>query len=254
MAEVHCNFTALNVFLLMSKESEFSKQIQSMFNAIAPKYDFLNHFLSLNQDRYWRKKAVRFLDPVSGKRVLDIATGTGDVALEIVEQNPNQVKVFGIDFCHNMLKIGKNKIDKKNLNQSVSFQFGAAEALPFLDKSFYGVITAFGVRNFSNREKGLAEMWRVLAEKGRVVILEFSFPEFPVLSWVYRNYFDTILPRIGRFFSGHTSAYSYLPSSVSDFPSPGDFVRSMNLVGFSNIRIKPLTFGIATIYYGEKNV
>lgn len=230
----------------------FSRQIQNMFGSIAPKYDFLNRLLSCGRDRYWRKEAVDSLAPKAGDRCLDVATGTADVALEIASRDPMNIKVVGVDFSYKMLELGRRKIRARNLERAIDLQTGIAERLAFANGSFNGVITAFGIRNFSDMEKGLAEMRRALKPKGKVVILEFSFPSNPFLGLIYRLYFDFLLPLVGRKLSGHRSAYSYLPRSVGEFPSPPAFVGVMEKAGFENVAYKNLTFGIATIYTGFK--
>lgn len=229
-------------------------QIQRMFSAIAPRYDFLNRLLSCGQDQYWRKAAVNCLAPKAGDYFLDLATGTADIALEIAARDPLNIKVVGVDLSYAMLQLGKKKIRSRNLEKTINLQTGVAEHLAFADKTFDGVISAFGVRNFSNIERGLQEMLRVLKSKGRIVILEFSLPKNPLLSAGYRVYFDYFLPLIGRAVSGHHFAYRYLPESVSAFPSPSEFIKVMESNGFENVMYKNLTLGIATIYTGYKHV
>ncbi|MBI4382408.1 MAG: bifunctional demethylmenaquinone methyltransferase/2-methoxy-6-polyprenyl-1,4-benzoquinol methylase UbiE [Nitrospinae bacterium] len=232
--------------------ADFSRQIQNMFGAIAPKYDFLNRALSCGRDRYWRRKAVDALAPRPGDRCLDIATGTADVALEIASRDPGNIRVVGVDFSSQMLELGSRKVRARNMERSIALQQGMAESLAFANGSFHGIVTAFGIRNFSDREKGLKEMWRVLKSKGRVVILEFSLPANPVLGLLYRLYFERLLPWIGRRVSGHRSAYSYLPRSVGEFPGPREFVLMMKKTGFQDVAYRNLTFGIATVYTGFK--
>lgn len=232
----------------------FSKQIQKMFNAIAPRYDFLNRLLSCGRDSYWRKVAVNSLAPKPGDVLLDLATGTADVALEIASRDPLNIKVVGVDFSVEMLELGKQKVRAGKLEKTIDLQSGVAEHLAFPNGTFNGIITAFGVRNFSNIEQGLQEMWRVLKSKGKIVILEFSLPENYAFKFIYRVYFDFFLPCIGRAVSGHHSAYAYLPRSVREFPSPPEFVRIMEKNGFKNVAYTNLTFGIATVYTGCKHV
>lgn len=223
-----------------------------MFSAIAPRYDLLNSLLSCGRDKYWRKVAVNSLSPKSGDRFLDLATGTADVALEIADRDPMNIKVIGVDFSYEMLALGKKKIQAKNLGKVIGLQTGIAENLAFANGSFNGIITAFGIRNFSDIDRGLQEMWRVLNRKGKIVILEFSLPELPLLKLAYRIYFNFILPLVGKIISGHQSAYSYLPESVKEFPTPTEFAQVMKNNGFQNVAFKNLTFGIATIYTGYK--
>ncbi|MFQ5445040.1 MAG: bifunctional demethylmenaquinone methyltransferase/2-methoxy-6-polyprenyl-1,4-benzoquinol methylase UbiE, partial [Nitrospinales bacterium] len=231
----------------------FSSQIRKMFTAIAPNYDLLNRLLSFGRDVYWRKTAVGILNPQPGQRILDVATGTGDVALEIASRGQGQVQVVGVDFSHRMLEIGRKKIRKRNLEQVIDLQSGDGESLAFSDQSVDGVICAFGVRNFSDVEKGLAEMRRVLKSKGKVVILEFSLPKNILLRYIYKTYFHVLLPRVGRMISGHKSAYGYLPASVSKFPDRMKFAEMMSQSGFSCVTHRDMTFGIVTIYTGIRN-
>ncbi len=231
----------------------FSRQIQNMFSAIAPRYDFLNRLLSCGRDRHWRRAAVDLLAPASGERYLDVATGTADVALEIVSRALPGIHVNGVDISHPMLVLGGRKVRGNDLATAISLQAGCVESLPFPDDGFNGVISAFGVRNFSDLIRGLEEMRRVLKPGGRIVILEFSLPENPFLGFIYKLYFGRLLPWIGRFVSGHRSAYRYLPESVSEFPSGSDFVRHLERAGFGQTTCQSLTFGIVNIYSGNKN-
>ncbi|MFQ5717807.1 MAG: bifunctional demethylmenaquinone methyltransferase/2-methoxy-6-polyprenyl-1,4-benzoquinol methylase UbiE [Nitrospinales bacterium] len=236
----------------LEQPSSFSKEIQAMFTAIAPRYDFLNGALSFGRDRYWREFAVDALAPQAGERFLDVATGTADVALEIASRHPTSIKVSGVDFSRRMLQLGQRKVCGKNLDSAIGLQSGNAENLPFADNSFHGAICAFGVRNFADVRQGLSEMWRTLKPGGKAVILEFSMPRNFAFKWVYRFYFGFVLPFIGRIISGHQIAYSYLPRSVSDFPGPSEFREMMEESGFKNVTSKDLTFGIATVYAGLK--
>lgn len=227
------------------------EQVALMFNNIARRYDFLNHFLSLGIDKVWRKKAIKFLANIKQNPVLlDIACGTGDLAIEALTLNPE--KIVGLDISDEMLKIGRKKIDKKNVSHIISLQKGDAENISFDNNFFDGITVAFGVRNFENLSKGLAEMHRVLKHGGHIVILEFSKPRsFPVKQ-VYQFYFHVILPVIGKFVSKDNAAYTYLPASVSEFPERENFILQMEKAGFSQCNFKTLTFGIATIYHAIK--
>lgn len=229
----------------------FSNQIERMFNSIAPRYDFLNSILSLGQDKYWRKKAIDKLAPVINERILDIATGTGDMLLEIASRN-NRIKIAGLDFSRQMLKYGKNKVLKKGFNQSISFYIGNGECMPFADKSFDGAVCGFGVRNFSNISNGLVEFHRILKPSGRMVILEFSFPSNKVFGFIYKLYFNIVLPIIGKIFSGHKYAYSYLPLSVKNFPSHIKFTQLLEDAGFTRVSFHKLSLGIVSIHCGIK--
>jgi len=229
----------------------FSRQVQDMFSNIAPRYDLLNSLLSLGLDSYWRKKAVGRLAPQPEKKYLDLATGTADVALEIAGRAPN-AQIVGVDFSETMLEWAARKIKKRDQAASIELKSASAESLPFDDVSFSGIITAFGVRNFSNIEQCLGEMWRVLEPAGKTVILEFSLPRNALLSAGYRIYFDQVLPRIGRMVSGHPSAYQYLPDSVGRFPVRDDFAKLLQQAGFQDVTYSDLTCGVVTIYTGVK--
>lgn len=238
----------------MEDPVDFSRQIQKMFDAVAPRYDFLNCVLSLGQDRYWRKSAVRLLQPDKGAVFLDVATGTADIALEIASQAAaKEVRIFGVDFSASMLEQGKKKVLARRLDKTIHLQRGCGENLPFADACFDGGICAFGIRNFSDTRRGLAEMFRVLKTNGRIVILEFSYPRVPLLRGLYKIYFEYCLPVLGRFVSGHRNAYKYLPESVSRFPVRSDFMQIMKQAGFADIIFKDLTFGIVTVYLGFKH-
>ncbi|WP_339791313.1 bifunctional demethylmenaquinone methyltransferase/2-methoxy-6-polyprenyl-1,4-benzoquinol methylase UbiE [uncultured Imperialibacter sp.] len=234
------------------KEKEGSKkaQVAEMFNNISRRYDFLNHFLSLGIDIVWRKKAVRELKEIKPKQILDIATGTGDFAIEALSLKPD--KVIGVDISEGMLAMGKKKIARMELEDKVELQMGDSEKLLFDDNTFDAVIVAFGVRNFENLEKGLADMWRVLKPGGKVVVLEFSKPTRFPMKQLYSFYFKYILPIIGRMISKDRAAYTYLPESVKAFPDGVLFTNILDRVGFKKTICKPQTFGICSIYTGIK--
>ena len=225
--------------------------VQDMFNAVAPRYDFLNGLLSAGCDRYWRKIAVDELEPIGNRFFLDVATGTADIALEVALRNKS--RIIGVDFSTAMLKLGKSKVNTRNLQSSVQLFPGTAEHLPLKNNSFDGAISAFGARNFADIHRAIDEIHRVLKPKGKVVILEFSFPQNGFLQWLYRLYFEKILPVMGRWVSGHKSAYSYLPDSVGTFPKGEAFASILKKSGFESVAFKELTFGITTIYTGFKN-
>jgi len=221
-----------------------------MFNNIAGNYDFLNHFLSAGIDRRWRKKVINILKQKQPARILDVATGTADLA--IAQAALPADTIVGVDIADQMLDIGRDKIRKKGLEHRITLENGDSEALRFDDASFDAVTVAFGVRNYEDLDKGLTEMQRVLAPGGTVVILEFSKPRrFPVKQ-LYSFYFRYILPVLGRLISRHNSAYTYLPESVGAFPDGPAFTARMEQAGFSRCTHRPLTFGIAAIYTGEK--
>ena len=226
-------------------------QTRKMFTSIAPRYDFLNRLLSVGQDKYWRQRAIDLLDPMENERILDVATGTGDMAIEVAKRNLS-VQIFGIDFSQRMLDLGRIKIAQRGYNQAVSLQIGSGECLPFADESFDGVICAFGIRNFADVQLGLREFFRVLKPGGRVVVLEFSIPQNQFLKTAYEWYFNLILPKIGNIISGHSNAYSYLPESVANFPSQKKFIKWIEKIGFKKVSFSELTFGIVSIHRGYK--
>ena len=229
----------------------FTLQTREMFTSIAPRYDFLNRLLSVGQDKYWRQRAIDLLDPMENERILDVATGTGDMVIEVAKRNLS-VQIFGIDFSQRMLDLGRIKIARNGYNQGVSLQIGSGECLPFADESFDGVICAFGIRNFADAQLGLREFFRVLKPGGRVVVLEFSIPQNQFLKTAYEWYFNLILPKIGNIISGHSNAYSYLPESVANFPSQKKFIKWIEKIGFKKVSFSELTFGIVSIHRGYK--
>jgi len=221
------------------------QQVRSMFNKIAHKYDFLNHFLSLGIDYYWRRQLVKRLAKIHPAQILDVATGTGDLA--IAASKVHSAKIIGVDIAEDMLELGIKKIKKKKLDNLISLETGDSENLRFKAETFQAAMVAFGVRNFENLEKGLSEMFRVLTHGGKIFILEFSKPvKFPVKQ-LYFFYFRYILPALGQIISGDNAAYTYLPESVGKFPDGKNFTKILEKVGFTNTKITPLTFGIATI-------
>ncbi len=233
------------------KESTDSKkaQVAKMFDNIAFRYDFLNQFLSLGIHHRWRKKAVSFFENSSPAFILDIATGTGDFAIASLTSNPG--KVVGVDISEGMLKIGKEKINKLNLEHKISLQPGDAENLDFPDNSVDVITVGFGVRNYEHLEKGLQNMLRVLKPGGKVVILEFSKPK-GAFRYLYNFYFNYFTPFIGKIFSKDTTAYTYLPKSVEAFPDGHEFNAILSKVGYRQAQCIPLTFGIASIYTAIK--
>lgn len=221
-----------------------------MFDNIAPKYDFLNHFLSLGIDNLWRKKAIRILSRYKYDLLLDVATGTGDFAIAASKLKPS--KIVGFDLSEQMINVGKVKVQKLGLDGIIEFQKGDSEAMPFADQQFDAITVAFGVRNFENLENGLKEFVRVLKPGGVAVILEFSKPKYFPMKQLYLLYFFTILPLVGRMVSKDRSAYSYLPESVMAFPDDQKFLDILKRVGFASYSQRRLTFGIATIYIAQK--
>lgn len=234
------------------KSSDTGKkgQVATMFDNIAPKYDFLNHFLSFGTDRIWRKKAIGIVGSVNHNTILDVATGTGDFAIEALRVCPE--KIIGIDISEGMLNEGKKKIANLGVEEKIDLVQGDSENILFSDNFFDVATVAFGVRNFENLDKGLKEIHRVLKKGGMVCILEFSNPrKFPVKQ-LYNIYSFHIIPFFGRLFSKDKSAYRYLPESVKAFPCGDAFVQILRDVGFKSVVEKNLTFGIATIYCGKK--
>jgi len=226
------------------------KQVARMFDSIAGRYDLLNHLLSAGIDVRWRKKAIALLKAKQPRQILDIATGTGDFALEALSLNPE--KVTGIDISEGMLNVGREKITKLGLAHKIELKKGDSEKIESPDNYFDAVIVAFGVRNFENLPVGLAEMQRVLKPGGTVVILEFSKPSGVFFKGVYNFYFKYILPFVGRLISGDSAAYTYLPESVNEFPYGRQFVELLEKTGFKSAECKELTFGISSIYTATK--
>ncbi|MEM6642009.1 MAG: bifunctional demethylmenaquinone methyltransferase/2-methoxy-6-polyprenyl-1,4-benzoquinol methylase UbiE [Bacteroidota bacterium] len=240
----------MEVLPYKDKSEAKKKQVADMFDSISGKYDFLNHFLSLGIDIRWRKKAVKMLQKDSPKQLLDIATGTGDFAIEALKLNPE--KIIGVDISEGMLNVGREKMKKRGFDHIIDMQSGDSENLHFSDNNFDAIIVAFGVRNFENLEKGLQEMLRVLKPGGKAVILEFSKPSVFPFKQLYSFYFRWILPKVGKLISKDTAAYTYLPESVSEFPYGERFLNILGKTGFKNTLCKPLTLGISSIYIGEK--
>ena len=240
----------MKVLPYKDKTDSKKDQVADMFNSISKRYDFLNHFLSLGIDIIWRKQAIRKLKNDNPKLILDIATGTGDLAIEALKLNPE--KIIGIDISSGMLEVGKSKIAKLGLQDKIDLQLGDSEGLLFDDNNFDAVIVAFGVRNFEHLEKGLADMFRVLKDGGKVVILEFSKPNSFPMKQLYNFYFKSILPIIGKFVSKDRAAYTYLPESVNQFPDGDEFINILNKTGFKQTQCTSLTFGISSIYTGIK--
>lgn len=225
-----------------------SEQVAAMFDAIAPRYDLLNRILSMGIDRAWRRRTVALVAEVRPRRILDVATGTGDLALEAL--GTGSELVIGVDIAEKMLEVGREKVRKLGLGDRVRLQYGDAARLPFEDGQFDAALVAFGVRNFEKLQTGLEEIRRVLKPGGRFVVLEFSRPRaFPVRQ-LYSFYSRHILPRVGSALSGDDGAYRYLPASIAVFPEGTEFLAVMRAAGFREVRDERLTFGIASIYVG----
>ena len=237
---------AIILFPMAKKEG-----IRKLFDNIAPDYDKLNHILSLNIDKGWRKKAVKeILNTTLPVSVLDVACGTGDFTIEIARKAPAGSKITGIDLSEGMMKIGREKI--KAAGVDAVMEQGDCEALPYDDFAFHRISVGFGVRNFENLEVGLKEMHRVLTPAGKLVILELSVPSNPLIRWCYKLYFLKILPTIGGWVSGDRGAYEYLPASVLRFPAPDKFVGMLKDAGFRTVEHRSLTLGICRMYSAHK--
>ncbi len=232
-------------------EGSKKKQVSTMFDNIAPWYDFLNHFLSLGIDIRWRKKTIASLRELQPKSILDVATGTGDLAIEAMRQLSPE-KVTGIDIANEMLEVGRLKLRNKHLADKVELLLGDSENIGFADNTFDAVTVAFGVRNFENLEIGLAEMLRVTRPGGMVAILEFSKPKMFPFKQLYNFYFKNLLPLIGRITSRDPKAYSYLYESVQAFPDGKDFANVLEKIGYQSATYKPFTLGICTLYLAKK--
>ena len=226
-------------------------QVSRMFNRIAPYYDFLNRLLSLGIDTIWRKKAIQRLESSQPQVILDVATGTADVAIETAKRLHPE-KIIGLDISNEMLDIGRQKIKKRGLDTIITLEEGDSEALPYPDQTFDAITVAFGVRNFENLEKGLREMRRVLKDEGQIVIRELSRPRIFPIKQVFNAYFKYILPLIGRLTSKDPKAYSYLYESVQAFPDGEDYVNILLKTGFKSNQCTPLTLGICSLYSGRK--
>ena len=225
--------------------------IAAMFDRISPKYDAFNHLLSLNIDKVWRRKTALEVAKSRPETILDLATGTADLAIALAKYNP-QAHIVGMDISEKMMEIGKEKVKQQGLENQIELRLGDAASLPFDDNSFDVVTVGFGIRNFENREQGLSEIHRVLKPNGHAVILEFSMPEKPPMKQLYRLYFKHFLPIIGKCVSKDPSAYTYLPRSVEAFPKPNDFIRILVENELKNGSAKNLSFGIATLYSATK--
>jgi len=235
------------------KDSALSKkeQVAGMFDNIAVRYDFLNRFLSAGIDIIWRKKAISQLKELNPKIILDVATGTADVAIMMADILDAE-KITGIDISNGMLDIGRQKINKLNLNSKIELLHGDSEAINFNDNTFDAVTVAFGVRNFQDLEKGLIEIRRVLKPGGKLVVLEFSQPKTPVVKSVYKLYMKTVTPGFGKLFSKNKNAYQYLDESIQKFPEGKSFLQVMEKTGYQHSYNKSLSLGICSIYCGTK--
>lgn len=235
----------------MSKSETKSEMVREMFNDIAPTYDRLNHILSLDIDRLWRKNVVRILRRKGAKQVLDMATGTGDLAIAIA-RNIEGSTIFAADFSKEMLAVAKRKVEHLGLAERISLHECNAEDIPLSEGAVDVATVAFGVRNFEHQQKALTEIKRTIKSGGYLVVLEFSNPKCAFVRFIYRLYSHYLLPAIGKIVSKHNSAYTYLPESIDLFPAPETFIEMLREVGFSNIERHSQSLGIAQIYVAQK--
>jgi demethylmenaquinone methyltransferase/2-methoxy-6-polyprenyl-1,4-benzoquinol methylase len=227
-------------------------RIANMFDAIAPRYDLLNHVLSAGMDRGWRNRAIDALSLPENARVLDVCTGTGDLALAAVAQRQG-VTVIGVDFAAEMLRLGLAKVRTASLQRQIRLVRGDAARIPVGDATCDAATIGFGIRNVAEPERALAEIARILKPAGRLAILEFGQPRIPGIRTLYTWYFRYLLPLVGRVISKHESAYSYLPASVGTFPPPFEFAKTLAATGFSHVQTVPLTFGIVYLFVAERS-
>lgn len=228
-------------------------RVQKMFGQIAPKYDRMNHLLSMNTDRYWRWQTVKRVRPIAEQPILDVCTGTGDLAFAFYRAARGRAAVIGADFCRPMLEIARTKATSLGADRAVTFIEADAQRLPFDDDHFQIVSVAFGLRNVTDTDQGLREMTRVCRPGGKVAVLEFSMPTWQPFRGAYGWYFRNVLPRVGQWMARNDqSAYEYLPASVGEFPQGAALAERMREAGLSRVTFYPLTFGIATLYVGEK--
>jgi demethylmenaquinone methyltransferase/2-methoxy-6-polyprenyl-1,4-benzoquinol methylase len=240
----------MSVVPYKNSTSSKKEQVAEMFDNISPKYDLLNRLLSLGIDTIWRKKAINTFKGRDIKMLLDVATGTGDLAIEAMRLKPE--RIIGIDISEGMLAHGREKLKKLGLDNVIELRVGDSEQLLFADNMFDGVMVSFGVRNFENLDQGLEEIFRVLKPGGMLMVLEFSKPTVFPVKQLFGLYSKYILPRVGKAISKDSAAYGYLPESVAAFPDGAAFLDRMRKAGFTNLKCKPLTFGISSIYTGEK--
>ena len=228
------------------------EKVQEMFDHIAPTYDKLNHVLSMNVDKLWRRHALKEIVDGSAQRILDVACGTGDSTISIAKAAGEGSSIIGVDISEGMMALVGGKAEKAGVGERIVLQVADGEALPYENGCFDRVTCAFGIRNFEHKEKGLSEFLRVLKPGGKTVILELSVPRNRLVRWVYDLYFTRLLPRIGGAVSGDRAAYRYLPASVHNFPSPKEFCGMMEAAGFRNVRCRTFTLGLCRMFTGER--
>ncbi len=235
-----------------NQEQTKKEQVEEMFDNIAPTYDRLNHIMSLNIDRIWRRRVMRIIRRAKPQRIMDVATGTGDLAIAMARK-VNEAHILGVDLSEEMLSEARKKIQKQGLEKRITLEKGDAENLTMVaSESIDTATVAFGVRNFENIERGLSEIYRTLRPGGKLVVLEFSMPKNRLVRWVYRQYAHRLLPRIGGMISKDKQAYTYLPDSVEEFPAPERFAEILKGVGFKSVKLSSQSFGIAYIYDATK--
>ncbi|HEY0678984.1 MAG TPA: bifunctional demethylmenaquinone methyltransferase/2-methoxy-6-polyprenyl-1,4-benzoquinol methylase UbiE [Chitinophagaceae bacterium] len=234
-------------------EENKKSQVAEMFDKIAFRYDFMNRFLSGGIDIYWRKRAIAELKEMRPQLVLDVATGTADVAL-LLHKYLNPEKIIGIDISEGMLEHGRQKIEKQKLKEKIELRAGDSEAIKFPNDTFDAITVAFGVRNFEHLQQGLAEMLRVLKPGGKLVVLEFSKPRKKLFKGLYNLYMNVIAPQAGKWFSKNKDAYQYLTKSVKAFPDGREFLHILKQTGYTDTYLKSLSLGICTIYCGRKGI
>ena len=235
-----------------NEEQSKKEQVEKMFDNIAPTYDKLNHIMSLNIDRIWRRRVMRIVRRAKAHKIMDVATGTGDLAIAMAKR-VDRTQILGIDLSEEMLAVARRKIEKQGLEERIMLEKGDAENLHMVaSNSIDAVTVAFGVRNFENIERGLSELYRTLKPGGKLVVLEFSMPKNRLIRWIYSQYAHRLLPRIGGMISKDKQAYTYLPDSVEEFPAPERFADMLRSVGFCRVKVRSQSFGIAYIYIATK--
>ena len=235
-----------------NQEQSKKEQVEQMFDNIAPTYDRLNHIMSLNIDRVWRRRVMRIVRRSKAHKIMDVATGTGDLAIAMAKR-VDRTQILGVDLSEEMLAVARRKVEKQGLEERIMLEKGDAENLAMVStESIDAATVAFGVRNFENIERGLSEIYRTLKPGGKLVVLEFSMPKNRLVRWVYSQYAHRLLPRIGGMISKDKKAYTYLPDSVEEFPAPERFAEMLRSVGFTRVKTRSQSFGIAYIYDATK--
>lgn len=235
-----------------NEEQTKKEQVEEMFDNIAPTYDRLNHIMSLNIDRVWRRRVMRIVRRAKAQKIMDVATGTADLAIAMAKRIDN-TQILGIDLSEEMLAVARRKVEKLGLNERITLEKGDAENLSMVsNESIDAATVAFGVRNFENIERGISEIYRTIKPGGKLIVLEFSMPKNSIVRWIYRQYAHRLLPRIGGMISKDKEAYTYLPDSVEEFPAPERFADMLKAAGFKSVKLRSQSFGIAYIYDATK--